>query len=113
VVADGVYRVQPGLFLLSSLLLFLAFRLGPFGRELRRPLAFAANLALAVPLQSAVVQALLWAIGRRPPDGFWSATAAGTVATVLVAPLYLWLVALGTRLTVREDPTLLRRAWRR
>jgi hypothetical protein len=108
VLADVCYQVQPGLFTLSSLLLFVLLRLTPVEREVRGPLSFAVLAAVGVPLQAGLVFGLLWLVGHPLPESpVWS-VALGALCTAAVAPLFYWLTLVGGKWLVRDDPSLLR-----
>jgi hypothetical protein len=105
--ADVVYAVHPGVFTLTSLILFVLFR-GPLGVDVRGPVSFAVLSGVAVPLQAGIVFGLLAFVGRPLPESpFWP-IAVGAILTALVAPLFRWLSDAGTHMMTREDPTLLR-----
>jgi hypothetical protein len=108
VLADVCYQIHPGLFTLSSLLLFVILRLVPVGREIRGPLSFAILAGVGVPLQAGLVFGLLWLVGYPLPEGPEWAIASGAVFTAVAAPLFYWLSSVGSGLMVREDPSLLR-----
>jgi hypothetical protein len=108
ILADVCYQIQPGLFTLSSLLLFVLLRLTPVEREVRGPLSFAVLAAVAVPLQAGLVFGLLWLVGHPLPESPVLAIALGSLFTALVAPLFYWLAMLGGKWMVRDDPSLLR-----
>lgn len=106
--ADVTYQVHPGLFTLTSLVLFVLFRVGPIAKDVRGPMTFAILTALAVPLQAALAFGLLWLSGQPRPEGpLWSVVL-GALLTGLLAPVFYWLSGFGSRLLEREDPSLLR-----
>jgi hypothetical protein len=106
--ADVCYQIQPGLFTLSSLLLFILLRLLPIGRDVRGPLSFAALAAVGVPLQAGLVFGLLWLVGHPLPESPVLAIAFGAVFTAAAAPLFYWLSSVGAAWMERDDPSLLR-----
>ncbi len=106
--ADISYQVQPGLFTLSSLLLFILLRLLPVGRDVRGPLSFAVLAGVGVPLQAGLVFGLLWLVGHPLPESPLVAIACGAVITAAAAPLFYWLTSVGAGWMEREDPSLLR-----
>jgi len=108
ILADACYQIQPGLFTLSSLLLFLLLRLLPVGRDIRGPLSFAVLAGVGVPLQAGLVFGLLWLVGHPLPESPVPAIAFGAAFTAAAAPLFYWLTSVGAGWMEREDPSLLR-----
>jgi hypothetical protein len=108
VLADACYQIQPGLFTLSSLLLFTILRVLPVGRDVRGPLSFAVLAFVGVPLQAALLFGLLWLVGHPLPESPVTAIVAGAALTAAAAPLFYWLTSVGAGWMERDDPSLLR-----
>jgi hypothetical protein len=106
--ADVVTPVHPGLFTLTSLLLFVALRPLPVGRDVRGPVSFAILVAFTTLAGQLLMLGLLWIAGQRLPSAFGWPVAEATLFTAAVAPLFYWLSVQVERLMNREDPSLLR-----